>query len=163
MNAARDGHPLGPLEDLIGLQLRLAQLHFFAEFYARFGHMDVSPAEHAVLSLVRDNSGIRQGELGRLLKIKRSNMTKTMRALERRGLITRTPPESDGRAFEVHLTAKGRKMQAELAATVYDADRQSAAALTDAEKKQLLALLKKLNTFRGSEAESSQERELVHG
>lgn len=155
---------LGALDDLVGLQLRLAQLQFFAHYYKRFADTGLSPAEHAVLSLLAEHAGIRQGELGDILRIKRSNMTKIMRALERRGLIWRVVPESDARAFEVRLTEQGDALQASLADQVYETDRQSTSALTGRERAELLRLLKKLNAAHGVRARDQvAEGERVHG
>lgn len=155
---------LGPLDDLIGLQLRLAQLRFFSRFYGEFGHFGVSPAEQAVLALLAEHAGIRQGELAETLHIKRSNMTKIMQALERRGLTWRVAPEDDGRAFEVRLTDKGWDLQSALADRVHENDRVSASALTRRERAELLRLLKKLNAKGGGRAEKRAAREeRVHG
>lgn len=135
---------LGSLDNLIGLQLRLAQLHFFELFFEDFGDTGVTPAEYALLALLGENPGVRQGVLGKALQIKRSNMTKVMRSLESRGLVKREAPESDGRAFEVHLTEKGEKIRRTLASHMLECDQTAAAPLTDAEQAQLLSLLKKL-------------------
>lgn len=149
---------LGALGDLIGLQLRLAQLHFFAGYFDEFGELGISPAEHAVLALLAEHGGIRQGELGEILRIKRSNMTKIMRALEQRGLTWRVAPETDGRAFEVRLTDKGRSLQRSLAERVFRNDRRCASSLNSDEQTELLHLLKKLNTRREA-ADASPARQ----
>jgi len=136
---------LGAIGDLIGLQLRLAQLRFFAGYFDEFGELGISPAEHAVLALLAEYAGIRQGELGEILRIKRSNMTKIMRALERKGLTWRVTPETDGRAFEVRLTDAGRALQRQSSNGMFENDRRCASPLTASEQNELLRLLKKLN------------------
>lgn len=164
MNARVKGPPLGPLDDLIGLQLRLAQLRFFASYYEEFGELALSPAENAVLALLAEHAGIRQGELGDILRIKRSNMTKVMRALEQRGLIWRVAPEDDGRAFEVRLTDRGHELQRTLATEIHKNDKLSASALTSEEQAELLRILKKLNRpDAGHIRQQATQEERVHG
>jgi DNA-binding MarR family transcriptional regulator len=155
---------LGTLDDLIGLQLRLAQLRFFDDYYQQLGHVGLSPAEHAVLALLLENPGVRQGALGEALRIKRSNMTKVMRGLEERGLVWRAAPKNDGRAFEVRPTERGRAMASKLSDPIHATDARSAAALNEAERQQLLALLRKLNGGTLEQvAAVTGEREALHG
>ncbi len=155
---------LGTLDDLIGLQLRLAQLRFFDDYYRQLGDVGLSPAEHAVLALLSENPGVRQGALGEALRIKRSNMTKVMRGLEERGLVWRAAPKNDGRAFEVRPTERGRSMATELSVRIHATDARSAAALTEAEQAQLLKLLRTLNHGRRQrQPTASREREPAHG
>ncbi len=131
------------LTQLIGLQLRLAQLHFFEIYFEEFGETGVSPAEFSILALLEAHGHLRQGVIGDLLKIKRSNMSKVMRGLEQRDLIIRQAPEDDGRAFEVRLTARGRQAYLALSQNMLANDRRAAANLTDEEQHQLLFLLRK--------------------
>lgn len=145
---------LGALGELTGLQLRLAQLKFFSAYFREFGETGISPAENAVLALLAETPGLRQGELGDMLHIKRSNMTKIMRGLEQRGLIWRVAPQSDARAFEVRLTDEGYRVHKALADKVLDNDRRCASALTVAEQAELMRLLRKLNA--GAEATNAR-------
>lgn len=133
-----------PMTSLLGFNLRLAQLLFFEAFYRDFGDSGVTPAEYSILALLAHDRGLRQGEIAARLHIKRSNMTKVMRALEKRGLVRRSKRDDDGRALEVGLTRTGAKLQKNMANAMRDHDRAVAAALTMDEQQKLLALLRKL-------------------
>ena len=134
----------GALDDLIGLKLRLAQLHFFAVYYAEFGQLEITPAEYAILELEAENPSTRQGVLAEDLSIKRSNMTKVVRGLEDRGLLQRAVPADDARAVELSLTAAGETLRQQLAGSMRRNDRLAASALEGAEQAELLRLLDKL-------------------
>lgn len=134
----------GALDELIGLKLRLAQLHFFAVYYAEFGPAGITPAEYAILELVAENPRTRQGMLAEALSIKRSNMTKVARSLEDRGLLQRAVPIDDARAVELSLTAAGETLRQQLAARMRRNDRLAASALDAGEQTELLRLLDKL-------------------
>jgi DNA-binding MarR family transcriptional regulator len=152
----------GALDDLIGLKLRLAQLHFYAEYYAEFGPLGVTPAEYAILELVAVNPGVRQGVLAEALSIKRSNMTKVVRGLEGRRLLRRTAPPTDGRAFELTLTPSGETLRRELASGMRRNDRLAASALEDDEQAELLRLLSKLLSRR-TEVDPATLEDLADG
>jgi DNA-binding MarR family transcriptional regulator len=143
------------MDDTLGFNLRMAQLRFFAAFYRDFSDAGLTPAEYSILSTLAGAGGLRQGELAARLHIKRSNMTKVMRALEGRGLVRRQTPGDDARAFEVLLTPAGRNLQRHVAARIPGHDRAVAAALTGQERDKLLALLNKLLRT-GDAGETSQ-------
>ncbi len=134
----------GALDDLIGLKLRLVQLHFFAIYYAEFGPLGITPAEYAILEMVAENPSTRQGVLAEALSIKRSNMTKVVRGLEDRGLLSRAVPADDARAVELTLTEAGETLRQQLAARMQRNDRLAASALDEPEQMELLRLLDKL-------------------
>lgn len=151
------------LAELIGLQLRLAQLHFFEVYFDQFGETGVSPAEFSILALLAEHNHMRQGVIGDLLRIKRSNMSKVMRGLEQRALIVRQAPEDDGRAFDVSLTEKGRQTHKDMSRQMLANDRRAAANLTDTEQAQLLGLLHKARApFKPTPA-NPRNKELAHG
>lgn len=133
------------LADMLGFQVRIAQLRFFEEFYQAFADDYATPAEYSMLILVSQYPGIRQGVLASRLHIKRSNMTKLMRNLRERGLVERKSPKSDGRAYEIYLTDMGAALISKMAAMMPAHDAEVASNLTSKERDKLLGLLKKLN------------------
>jgi len=60
-----EGVRFGPLENLIGHHVRLAQSASFHVFARRLGPVDVSPGWFAVLALIGENPGITQTALSR--------------------------------------------------------------------------------------------------
>ena len=101
---------LAVLDDLAGYFVRMVQLRMFQLFHDRFGEARMSPGLFCALAAIGANPGVRAGVLGDALMIRRSNMTKLVDALERRGLVRRTPSDSDRRSVELSLTAAGRKL-----------------------------------------------------
>lgn len=98
---------LGPLPGLIGYMLRRAQLAMFKDFIETCSTVDIRPILYAILTIIDRNPGVRQGEVGAALGIKRSNFVSLLNELEARGLATRTRHATDGRSYALHLTAKG--------------------------------------------------------
>ncbi|HEY5339589.1 MAG TPA: MarR family transcriptional regulator [Candidatus Aquilonibacter sp.] len=62
-----------------------------------------------------NEDGITQRELGERVHIKEASTTVTLRLMERDGLIARKRSTEDRRSMHVHLTARGRNLQRELA------------------------------------------------
>lgn len=135
---------LGNLEQTGGFLLRIAQLSAFERFFAVYGESEIRISEFTVLLALSENPGIRQGVLADILKIKWSNMTKLVRALEERGLIARHVPHDDRRSVLLSVTAAGRQQIDASADKMYRSDRAALSMLSDAEHAQLIALSRKV-------------------
>lgn len=94
--------------DIIGYRLRRAQLGVFQRFNLAFAALDLRPAEFSVMSLIAENPGRKQTEIGEVLGIKRANFVVLVNGLETRGLIERRSAKGDKRANALHLTEEGR-------------------------------------------------------
>lgn len=143
-SVGKAGVSLGGMETQAGLILRIAQLTAFERLFDLLGPSALKISEVTVLVAIDQNPGIRQGEIADVLKIKWPNMTKLVRALERRGLVERHVPPNDRRSVVLRLTDAGRAAAAESAESLRRADRQALAMLDDAEHAQLLALSRKI-------------------
>ncbi|MET0282727.1 MAG: MarR family transcriptional regulator [Steroidobacteraceae bacterium] len=97
-----------PLATRLGYQLRRASVLMMADLDTRLAPTGLRPAELTILLLIGANSGCRQGEVGDMLGIKRSNMVPLIANLMSKGLVART--RTDGRSTALSLTAKGRAM-----------------------------------------------------
>ncbi|HEY8594684.1 MAG TPA: MarR family winged helix-turn-helix transcriptional regulator [Devosiaceae bacterium] len=95
------------LAGTVGYRLRLAQLTVFQDFIETFEELDIRPADYAVLLLIGDNPGCKQGEIAAALGIKRANFVALMNRIEERGLAERRARSSDRRSHALHLTDKG--------------------------------------------------------
>jgi DNA-binding MarR family transcriptional regulator len=135
---------LGELERSAGFLLRIAQLSAFERFFTVFGESEIKISEFTVLLAIAENPGIRQGVLADLLKIKWPNMTKLVRALEERGLLTRRIPHDDRRSVVLSVTKAGKRQIDASADKMYRSDREALSMLSDAEHAQLLALARKI-------------------
>ena len=135
---------LGNLERSGGFLLRIAQLSAFERFFTVFGESEIRISEFTVLLALSENPGIRQGVLADVLKIKWSNMTKLVRALEERGLIARHIPHDDRRSVVLSVTDAGRAQIDASADKMYHSDRVALSMLDDEEHAQLIALSRKI-------------------
>lgn len=102
------------LAGIIGYRLRRAQIAIFQDFIESFASMNIRPVDYSILRLVGDNPGVRQGQLGEALGIKRANMVNLIHELEGRGLVERRAVAGDRRSRALHLTCEGKAFVAKL-------------------------------------------------
>src|ERR1700761_5754093 len=104
---------LSMLVDVIGYQLRRAQLAVFDDFIRSFAAHDIRPSQYGALTANQSNPGSSQAAIAQSLGIKRSNFVKLVDEFERRKLVVRRQAAGDRRANALFLTKAG---QSELAA-----------------------------------------------
>jgi len=107
---------------------------------SRHGQLRNIAASVAGLGLRR----IGQSVLGKVLGIARSGAMLLTDWLQSRGLVERRRRPDDGRAWGVHLTARGEKLVAAMKRRVIAEDRKRAGVLDARERRELLRLLNKL-------------------
>jgi DNA-binding MarR family transcriptional regulator len=100
---------LAALRRTPGFMIRILQLQIFERFYLFFEKLEMSPAEYAILLLVRDNTSITQSELAAVLKMQLPNLIKILSLMENQNTIRRRRSVKDKRAVELSLSAAGRK------------------------------------------------------
>ena len=132
------------LDELLGYALRRAQVGMFLAFHAATRGQDITPPRFTALVIVGANPGIGQSALGQVLGIARSGAMMLTDWMEERGLVERRRRPNDGRAWGVHLTARGEKLVAAMKRRVGAEDRRRAAVLDARERRELLRLLNKL-------------------
>jgi len=139
------GLDYGVLDELLGYQVRRAQVAMFLAFHAATRGEAITPPRFTALVMVGANPGIGQSTLGQVLGIARSGAMMLTNWMEERGLAERRRRPGDGRSWGVHLTARGEKMVAAMKRRVLVEDRRRAAVLTARERRELLRLLGKLS------------------
>ncbi len=72
-----------------------------------FAGLDTEPGEIAILNLVGINPGLSQNDLAAMLVLKKSAVTKAIKSLEHRGLLTRRKGKRDRRFNALRLTPMG--------------------------------------------------------
>lgn len=140
---------LAALDHLAGFFVRMIQLRMFQMFHARFAGSGISPGLLCALVAIGANPGVRAGALGDALLIRRSNMTKLVDALERRGLVRRLPSDQDRRSVELSLTQAGAATVAKIMPEVIAHEATMLAPLSVHERRIFLGLLGKLNERMG--------------
>lgn len=100
---------LSALQETPGFMIRILQLQIFERFYPFFAELGMSPAEFAILLIVRDNAHATQSELAAVLRMQLPNLVKILSAMEKRGTIRRRRSARDKRAVELSLTEAGQR------------------------------------------------------
>jgi DNA-binding MarR family transcriptional regulator len=69
--------------------------------------VDLRPTQFAVLTIIKENPGVRQCEVCGALGIQKANFVPLLNELQRRGLAVRKAGLSDRRSSALHLTSEG--------------------------------------------------------
>ena len=132
------------LDGLVGYRLRQASNAFMSDFAASMAGTGLRAVQVSILSVVQENPGVRQGEIGRALGVARANMAPLMAELEAARLLRRTTDETDRRAVSVHLTKNGEALLKNCKARIEAHERRALQGLARSDKETLLRLLKKI-------------------
>ncbi len=100
---------LSALTDNLGFRVHILDLRMMKMLSERCAVHGLTPGAASVLMIIKQNPGVRHGELADALLIQRPNMTKLMKRLEAQGLVKRLPAQKDRRHVALGLTAKGEK------------------------------------------------------
>jgi DNA-binding MarR family transcriptional regulator len=128
----------GPLPELIGYRLRLAQQTVFRDFAASV--RGISPGRIGMLLLVEANPGVTQSRLAAAVGRDRSTMVGVLDQLEAKGLVERRKG-IDRRTNGLWLTRAGRSLLARAKRAIADHEQRVASRLSAAERTKLLELL----------------------
>lgn len=134
----------GGLADLLGYQLRKAQVAAYQNFAEVLDSQNISPGQVGVLLLVRANPGVNQTRVGNALGIDRSTLVAVIDRLEERALIARTPSPKDRRSHALMLTPAGEAYLETMLPRLREHERQIATGLSDDERRTLIALLSRV-------------------
>jgi len=133
----------GPLDGLVGYQLRRAFLRSNQLFAGLAGKAGLQPGQHGVLKLIGLNPGRSQSDIAAAAGLDRSSLTQVLDQLARRGLVERRPGP-DRRTLSLHLTEEGEKTVAEAAGSVAEHEAAIRGDLTEAETRTLVELLRRI-------------------
>jgi len=135
---------LGILPELVGYQLRLAQIAMFRDFAQTFDELEVTPGVMGVLLVVDETPGVIQSELARAVHLDRSTVVNLLDNLERRQLVERCPSSTDRRSNAVRLTAAGSSLLRKVKRRLAQHEGRLVAGLANGELPELMALLQKV-------------------
>lgn len=135
---------LGPLDNFIGFNLRLAQEASFDVFARHTAAPHLRPGRFASLMIIHENPGLSQMELARAIARDKSSVTPLIRGLWEDGLVERRPSEIDRRSMTLWLTPAGEEALRSLLAHARRHDRKLDALVGAENKANFLALLKKI-------------------
>jgi DNA-binding MarR family transcriptional regulator len=103
---------------------------------------DITPEQYGILSLLREEEGLSQKEIGNVLFKDKPNISRMLDALERKRLILRQP--SDRRRFSIFLTDEGKKLAEEILPLRLQLTEQALSGLLTREIETLENLLNKI-------------------
>jgi DNA-binding MarR family transcriptional regulator len=129
-----EGAPVGSLL----LQVVRAHAQLGTRLLRREG---VVPPQEIVLLHLDEQGPVAQADLVHYLGRDRSTVTNTLQAMERAGLIERTPSPTDRRAMVVGLTEEGRRRIPGARAAWHRLEEVTTRGLTDAQRSALLRAL----------------------
>lgn len=135
---------LGILPQLVGYQLRLAQIAMFRDFAETFGELDVTPGVMGVLLVVDETPGVIQSELARAVHLDRSTVVSLLDNLERRQLVERCPSPTDRRSNAVRLTTAGASLLRKVKRRLIQHEGRLTSGLGEGELQELMTLLGKV-------------------
>jgi DNA-binding MarR family transcriptional regulator len=136
----------GPLARWVGFNLRLAQEASFQAFSRRSREVGESPGRFATLTIIARNPGISQTALSQASGRDKSSITPVIEDLVRRGLVARRRVRSDRRAWQLTLTAAGKRTLATLMRCARAHDRKLDNLVGARDRARFLAILKKIAT-----------------
>jgi DNA-binding MarR family transcriptional regulator len=126
-----------------GHLIRRAQQRHAALWQERVS-AEVSSVQYAALAVLERMPGASQSELGAELDLDRSTIADLVSRLERRGVIERSPHESDRRRYSLRLTAAGLAEVERLRPLVSEANAKLTEGLSAGELATLRTLLKRI-------------------
>jgi DNA-binding MarR family transcriptional regulator len=125
-----------PDDELRRAMRRLVRLGALLEPHQLAG-VKVSLSETMALGELSEVEALSQHELGRLLGLEKSTVSRLAAALERRGWIAREREPANRRVYRLQLTDDGRAVADRLGAHLHDHHEQLLGALTRAEREAL--------------------------
>ncbi|WP_326820051.1 MarR family transcriptional regulator [Streptosporangium sp. NBC_01639] len=137
-----DVSPMGVIGRLSRLSLLIG-----VELRRTFSAHGLDAASFDVLATLRRNEPphrLTPAELMRSAMVTSGAITQRLDRLETRGLVTRTPSESDGRGVHVTLTDEGRALIDQVLPDHVDTENRLLAALTGTQRDALAGQLRKL-------------------
>jgi DNA-binding MarR family transcriptional regulator len=131
-----------PLLQFPGYLLRRISSAIMAELSGDLGKLKLRPTEASILIVVEFQPGMTQSDIGRLLSIKRANMTPLAARLEARELIGRR--QVDGRSSGLVLTAHGAAVAAKAREAMEGCERRTIERIPQEYRQAYLAALRAL-------------------
>ncbi len=132
---------MGLLPQLLGYNLRCAQVALFQHFSRSFDDTEISPPQFGAMVLIEANPGISQSAVAGALRFDRSTLVQIIDRLEGRKLVVREASVRDRRSHALKLTADGSAFLAELKQRVLAHEFDVADALSEEERNSLIHLL----------------------
>ena len=142
------GRPLvdvGILPQLLGYNLRRAQIALWRDFTRTVGEGEVRPGLFSLMMLVEANPGIAQVDLANQLDIDKATIVSLVDRLESQGWVRRQRSSEDRRRQGIFPTEPGRKGLKLLRKEMLEHEARFTRLFTHAELRQLIAMLQRIH------------------
>lgn len=142
---AGGGIDLGELPEMLGYNLRRAQVAIWRDFMQTVGGgVGIRPGVFSLLLLVSRNPGAAQIELARALSIDKASIVAVIDRLEKAQLLERRRSTVDRRRQGLFLTPAGARKVALLRSRMQEHQQRFLDRMTPTEARTLIRLLKRL-------------------
>lgn len=121
----------------------LARL-FAQALQRRIAPHGVSTGQFPVLLALWEREDVTQAQLAESLAVEQPTMANTLKRMERDGLIARVADPADRRQARIHLTPRGRALEAVLTASASETNAAALAGLSEEERETWLALARRI-------------------
>lgn len=139
------GVQLGDLSQDIAFVTRTIRAHLRSEIAPLRADVGVAPGEIGVLRIIELNPGISQNDLASAVVIKKSAVTKVIRDLMSRQLVSREQVATDRRYNALTLTKEGQRLVRQLRQRVNALYDEWLSDFTTQEREQFFYLMNKLS------------------
>jgi len=128
-----------------GFLIRRAHQIAVSIFMEETGELGITNRQYGILLLLKQQPGLDQISVAKLLGLDRSTTGMVLTKLEQDGLVTRYVGDHDRRRLRLKLTRAGERMLARLAEPARRAQARVLSAFTAKERDEFLRLLDKFN------------------
>jgi DNA-binding MarR family transcriptional regulator len=132
------------IENSLGFLLAKSYQRAYALFKAPLEKYRLTPKQFSLLAFLWKQDGLSQVELSEKCQIDRTTIGGLIDRLQKQGFVHREANPEDRRAFQIHLTDRGRALEKELLPIALKVTETFTAELSPSETDALGQLLKKL-------------------
>ena len=133
------------MTDLVGFQVRQAQLQVFNHFRKTVGATGITPGQAGILILIRNNPGISQAALARAIGVERATLGQIITDMQAKSWVERHPSHSDKRSYALTLSLSGRTFLEQVLEKITAHEQDLTAHLSTKERREFLRLLLKFS------------------
>jgi DNA-binding MarR family transcriptional regulator len=143
--SAGDPINVGVLPNLLGYNVRRAQIALWRDFSRTVGEGEIRPAVFSLLILVDGNPGIPQIALANQLDIDKATVVGLIHRLEQNQWVSRRQSSTDRRKQGIFLTAAGRRELTKLRDEMLEHEARFTRLFNAEELAQLIAFLRRIH------------------
>jgi MarR family transcriptional regulator, organic hydroperoxide resistance regulator len=98
------------VNDYIGILIHHTDLALTSYVKAKLEPLNIAPEQNLIMLLLLETDGLTQNEIAKRLNKDKTNITRMISNLEKKGYIRRNVNEIDRRSFNVYLTEGGKNL-----------------------------------------------------